>query len=196
MRVLVPIGALLVCAFLLVGADTSAPSRPASWAQPLTVSGVPNLHKVSDTLYRSAQPTEEGLRALRAMGIRTSVSLRWMHSDQDEAEGSGLRTVHISMPAWHPEFDDAVRFLKIVTDPQQTPVLVHCLHGADRTGAMVVLYRVAVQGWTKAEALREMTEGGFGFHEVWVNLKPWIERLDVERLRREAGLTPAAPAGK
>jgi len=26
---------------------------------------------------------------------------------------------------------------------------------------MIAVYRVAVQGWTKAEAIREMTGGGF-----------------------------------
>ena len=41
---------------------------------------------------------------------------------------------------------DVVRFLKIVTDPESGSVLVHCLHGADRTGTMCALYRVAVEG--------------------------------------------------
>ncbi len=48
--------------------------------------------------------------------------------------------------------------------------LVHCQRGADRAGTMCVLYCVAVQGWTKEEAIREMTEGGFGFYEIWKNL--------------------------
>ena len=51
---------------------------------------------------------------------------------------------------------------------------------ADRTGTVCAVYRVAVDGWTKEEAIREMREGGFGFHEVWKNLPRWIEGLDVE----------------
>jgi hypothetical protein len=95
------------------------------------------------------------------------------------------------MKAWHPEEKEAVRFLQIVTNPRRTPVLVHCQHGADRTGTLVALYRVAVQGWSKEEALREMTEGGFGYHEVWVNLPPWFRDLDIEEIKGRAGLAPS-----
>jgi tyrosine-protein phosphatase SIW14 len=35
---------------------------------------------------------------------------------------------------------------------------------------MIAVYRIAVQGWSKAEAIREMTEGDFGFHRTWSNL--------------------------
>jgi protein tyrosine/serine phosphatase len=92
------------------------------------------------------------------------------------------------MKAWHPEHKEVVRFLQIVTNPKRTPVLVHCQHGADRTGTMITLYRIAVQGWTKEEALREMTEGGFGFHEIWTNLPKWIQELDIESIRKDAGI--------
>lgn len=177
--------------FLLAGsvsATETVPTRPASWAQPITLSGVPNLHKITDTLYRSAQPTAEGMKNLKQMGIKTIVSLRAFHSDRDEIGETRLGYEHIYMKTWHPEQEDVVRFLKIVTNSEQTPVLVHCQHGADRTGTMSAIYRVAVEGWTKEEAIREMTEGGFNFHEVWVNLPPWIADLDIEAIRNEAGI--------
>ena len=47
---------------------------------------------------------------------------------------------------------------------------------------------MAVEGWTKKEALREMTKGGFGFHQVWINLPDWIKDLDVEEIKKRAGL--------
>lgn len=40
------------------------------------------------------------------------------------------------MKAWHPGHKEIVRFLRIVTSPRRIPVLVHCQHGADRTGTM------------------------------------------------------------
>ncbi len=162
--------------------------RPASWAQPLALEGVPNLHTVSTSLYRSAQPTAQGMRNLKQHGIITIVNLRSFHSDRDEIGTAGLGYEHIYMKAWHPERKEIVRFLQIVTDPKRTPVLVHCQHGADRTGAMCALYRVAVQGWTKEEALGEMVQGGFGFHEVWQNLPGWITELDIESIRKDAGI--------
>ena len=175
----------LVLVSTLGGAQTSSPDRPAHWAQPIQLEGVPNLHRVSDTLYRSAQPSAEGMRNLKAMGIVAIVNLRSFHSDRDQIKGTGLAYEHIYMKAWHPEEEDVVRLLRIVTQPKRTPVLVHCQHGADRTGAMCAIYRVAVQGWSKEEALKEMTVGGFGFHGIWQDLIQWIYTLDFEGIKEK-----------
>ena len=56
------------------------------------------------------------------------------------------------------------------------------------TGMMTAIYRIAVEGWSKEDAIAEMTQGGFGFHEVWKNLVDYVRELDVERLKREAGI--------
>jgi len=56
--------------------------RPGDWAQPLLVPGVPNCYKISDNLYRGAQPTAEGMQHLEAMGIKTIINLRSIHSDR------------------------------------------------------------------------------------------------------------------
>ena len=165
--------------------------RPASWAETVELDGVPNLHKISDTLYRSAQPTAVGMQKLRELGVVTIVNLRSFHSDRDEIGSTGLAYEHIYMKAWHPEYKEAVRFLQIVTDPKRTPVLVHCQQGADRTGTMSAVYRMAVEGWSKEEALREMTKGGFGYNRVWINLPEWLRDLDVEELREDAGIAEA-----
>lgn len=39
---------------------------------------------------------------------------------------------------------------------EKTPVLVHCSAGAQRTGGVVAMYRVLVQGWTTEKAREEM----------------------------------------
>ena len=186
-RTLVVLSACLIFASV---AEASEPvvDRPASWAQPVKLDGVPNLHKVSDTLYRSAQPTALGMKNLKQMGIKTVVNLRSFHSDRKEIGSTGLGYEHIYMKAWHPEREDIVRFLKIATDPKRTPVLVHCLHGADRTGTMSAIYRIAVQGWSKEAAVREMTEGGYNFHTLFGNLPKWIKGLEIESIKRDAGI--------
>jgi hypothetical protein len=53
---------------------------------------------------------------------------------------------------------------------------------------MSTVYRVAVQGWSKEEALREMTQGGYGFHDIWVNLVPWFKKLDIKAVKQKAGI--------
>jgi protein tyrosine/serine phosphatase len=163
--------------------------RPPEWAQPIALEGVPNLHRISDGIYRSAQPTALGMKNLKAMGIETIVNLRSFHSDRDEIGDLGLAYEHIYMKAWHPEEKEAVRFLQIVTNSRRIPVLFHCQHGADRTGTMCAIYRVAIQGWSKEAAIREMTQGGYGFHGVWQNLIHWLNGLNIDRIKKRAGIS-------
>jgi protein tyrosine/serine phosphatase len=170
-------------------ADEAATNRPAAWALPITMEGVPNLHQVSTNLYRSAQPSAVGMKNLKEHGIETIINLRSFHSDRDEIGNTGLGYEHLYMKAWHPEQEEVIRFLQIVTNEKRTPVLVHCQHGADRTGTMCALYRIVVEGWSKEEAIKEMTEGGYGFHEIWENLPAWIEELDIESIKKEADMT-------
>lgn len=162
--------------------------RSGNWAKLIKLRGVPNLHKVNEDLYRSAQPTAEGMKELKKVGIKTIVNLRSFNSDKDEIGKTDLIYEHIFMKAWHPENEEIVRFLKIVTDKNKIPVLVHCQHGADRTGTMCAIYRIAVCGWSKDEAIQEMTNGDFGFHEMWGNLKKYIKNLDIDNIKKQAGL--------
>ena len=173
---------------LMASPVSAIQARPTRWATPIQMPGTPNLHQVSATLYRSAQPSAEGMRNLQALGVKTVINLRAFHSDRDELAGLKLSDEHIFMKTWHPEREDVVRFLRVATDPDRAPVLVHCQHGADRTGTMVAIYRVAVQGWSMDDAVLEMTRGGFGFHEVWVNLVPWLHALDIDAIKKQAGL--------
>lgn len=179
--------------------------RNPRWAVPIERPGLPNFHRVSDDLYRGAQPEAEGIRELEKLGVRTIVNLRLVRSDRDEIRQAGLTTggpvgstplpgprgigyEHIRMEAWDADSDEVLRFLKIVSDPARTPVFVHCRHGADRTGTMCAVYRIVVQGWSREDAVEEMTGGGFGFHAIWRGLPEYLRELDVERTRREAGL--------
>jgi protein tyrosine phosphatase (PTP) superfamily phosphohydrolase (DUF442 family) len=159
-----------------------------NWAEPLELPGVENFHKVSEQLYRGAQPSAEGMEQLQKLGIKTVVNLRSFHSDRDEIGDANLGYEHITMKPWHAEDKEVVRFLKIVSDPNGTPVFVHCQRGADRTGTMCAIYRVAVQGWSKTEAIEEMTKGGFGFYEGWENIVHYVLKLDIEEMKRRAGL--------
>ena len=51
-----------------------------------------------------------------------------------------------------------------------------------------MIYRVVVAQWSLDDAIKETKGGGFRFHEVWVNLEPWIRKLDLEDIRKRAGL--------
>lgn len=187
--------ALAVVAPIAPAAE-APPARPPEWAVPMTEPGLPNLHRVAPNLYRGAQPSAEGMRRLAALGIRTVISLRAFHDDVDEAAGTALALERISFKTWHPEDEDVLRFLTIVLDPARQPVFVHCQHGADRTGMMCAVYRIAVDGWNTDQALREMTQGGFNFHSIWRNVIAWVKKADIPRLKQQAAaaLKPTVPA--
>ena len=181
-----------ITGFLLltvVGASAQESThRPANWAQKIEVAGVKNCFQVTTNLFRGAQPTAEGIAHLQAMGIKTVINLRAWHSDQDKVAGTGLKSVRFETEPWHGDEDDVVRFLKVVTDTNNLPAFVHCERGADRTGMMCAMYRIVVCGWTKPEAIAEMEGGGFGFNPVWHDLITFVEKADVDKIKRAAGL--------
>lgn len=188
MKHLIILLALSILNLSAYGDILSPTNRPAAWAKLVVQVGVPNLHKITTNLYRSAQPTAEGFQSLKKMGIKTVINLRSFNSDRDEVGDTGLLREHIFMKAWHPERKEVVQFLQIVTDEKRYPILFHCQHGADRTGIMCAIYRIAIQGWSKEDAIQEMKEGGYGYHTIWVNLPTWLDELDIESIKKELGI--------
>lgn len=169
-------------------AEEKQAERPASWAKPLTVRGAPNLYQVASNIYRCAQPEAAGFKEFEKMGIKTVISLRANHDDKDLLEGTKLELISIPVDTWKAKDEDVVAFLKVITDTNKFPILIHCQHGADRTGLMCAMYRIAVCGWTKDNAVREMTEGGFGYHSIWKNLIEFIKNTDIDSLKKKSGI--------
>jgi protein tyrosine/serine phosphatase len=161
------------------------PASSRGWAVRIEKAGLPNLHRVSNDLYGGGQPTAEGFRQLKAMGVKTVISLRFFHSDRDKIAGTDLAYEEVPMNVWHAEDEDAVRFLKLLADRNCAPFYFYCHLGSDRSGLMCAIYRIVIQGWTKDEAIAEMTQGGFGFHVIFQNLVAYLRRLDVEKLKRQ-----------
>lgn len=178
---------LFLLAATVASAQTST-NRPANWARPVQVAGVKNCFQVTTNLYRGAQPTAKGFKNLKTMGVKTVVNFRAWHSDKDEVAGTGLKSVRFEMEPWHGDTEDVIQFLKTVTDTNNLPAFVHCERGADRTGMMCAMYRIAVCGWTKEQAIDEMKNGGFGFNKIWKNLASFIEKADIADIKRQAGL--------
>ena len=158
--------------------------RPAKWAQPVPGTSVKNLNRVTPQLYRSAQPDAAGMRELEKLGVLTVIDLRDLNDDKDEARGTKLRLRREKMDAWHIEDEDIVRVLAMLRRKKDGPFLVHCHHGSDRTGVVCAMFRIVEQGWSREEAIRELKDGGFGFHKTWVNIPRYLGKVDVEKIRR------------
>jgi protein tyrosine/serine phosphatase len=196
-RTLLPVVLAVAALASVASAQQAGVARPAAWAQPTQLAGVPNLHRIDSHLYRSAQPTPEGMRNLQRLGIKTIVNLRSHHSDREALAGTSLRLEEIGMTTWHVDEGGLVRALRMLADPGGGPILVHCQHGADRTGLVTAMYRIVIQGWSRNEAIREMRDGGYSYHSIWSNLLEYLRSFDLERVRRQVlgeNPTPSSPA--
>lgn len=157
--------------------------RPAQWAEPISVDGVPNLHRITPMVYRSGQPSAEGMKNLEALGIRTIINLRAGQSDDDEAQDRPLLLRRTKIYTWHVTDQQVVEVMRVLRRTENGPFLIHCNHGSDRTGLMSAMYRILEQNWSPEAAIDEMIEGGYGFHSIWSNIPRYIRKADLQDLR-------------
>jgi tyrosine-protein phosphatase SIW14 len=52
-------------------------------------------------------------------------------------------------------------FLKIMRDPANHPVLIHCFAGIHRTGAYCAIFRMEFENWSNDRAIAEMKAHGY-----------------------------------
>lgn len=135
--------------------------------------GLTSVGRVAPGIFRGAQPTPEGYATLKAMGVRTVINLRTRHGERKAVEAAGMRYINIPMRFWGNVDPAVVRMaLSAMTDPANQPVFVHCSVGRDRSGVVVAVYRMEVDGWSEAEAEAEME--AFGFHWIWFELRKTV----------------------
>jgi len=158
--------------------------RPVEWAQPVATQALENCFRLDDKLFRSAQPDVEGFAEARRLGIQVVLNLRSGHSDAEIAAGQRLRLRRIPTDAGSLTLEQLVQALRVIQETEG-PVLVHCWHGSDRTGALCALYRVVFQGWTREAAIDELINGGYGFHDVYDNIPALIRNADIEAIRQQ-----------
>jgi protein tyrosine/serine phosphatase len=189
MRAFSVIPVLVAAACCSRGAEQPAPPDRGMPAAAAAAVPIENFARVDEGLYRGAQPDAAGFRALRELGVKTVVNLRYLHTDSDDpatdvgasgAEGTapeGLTLVEIPLHALldsdPPTDEDLKAFFDVVLDPARRPVYVHCAHGKDRTGTMCAVYRMEIQGWTPERAFEEMQQ--FGFHDMYVDLEKYVK---------------------
>jgi len=131
-------------------------------AHRLTLKGVANAAEVTPRLYRGAQPTAQGFETLAKQGIDIVVDLRGSReSERERVNKLGMQ--YVSIP-WHcpfPHDDVFARFLSLLRQNPTRKVFVHCRLGDDRAGMTIAAYRMAEQGWTAKDAMKEMEAYGF-----------------------------------
>jgi tyrosine-protein phosphatase SIW14 len=126
--------------------------------------GIENLGQVNENYYRGSQPFAEDFDQLKRLGIKTVIDLRKdSESEAPEwARSAGMQYFNIPMKASRPATEEQTDyFLKLVNDPNNWPVYVHCKGGRHRTGALTAIYRITHDGWTADQAYEEMKKYDF-----------------------------------
>lgn len=162
-------------------ADEAVSIRSPEWAQP--VGDRYNLHQMTPTLYRSALPDSRAAPLLEQLKIGTVINFL-PEPDSDWLKTPGIRQVQLSYRTNHVDDADVLAALRAIKEAEANgPVLMHCKHGSDRTGLMAAMYRVVIQGWSKEDALNEMTLGGFGTSNGFKDGVRYMMKADIDKLR-------------
>ena len=134
---------------------------------------LPNFYQINADFYRGAQPTEAGVGELARMGVKTIIDLRGVdeNSQKEElwAQNANIKFLSYDLSNWFKPDDAKVEeIIAQINKPENQPVFIHCRRGADRTGTIVAVYRIAHDGWTAKQANREAEKFHFGWWQFWM----------------------------
>jgi tyrosine-protein phosphatase SIW14 len=169
-------------------------SSTVSFAEKVSVTGVPNLGKISDHLFRGAQPDISNLAELKKLGITTIVdlrsdSLRSRDLERARAESLGLHFVSIPVGSFsNPTSAQLAQFFSLLRQTPPESVFIHCRYGEDRTGVFIAAYRIVFEKWSADQALSEMN--AFGFHHTWHPSMITFVRQFPDRMQSDPALKP------
>jgi len=160
------------------------PAAAQHAASPLARIRIDNFGMINTNYYRGAQPKGHDYADLAALGVKAVIDLT---NDDGEAsepamvKSTGMKSFKIPMsghvPPTRAQLD---AFMKIVNDPQNQPVYVHCVGGRHRTGVMTAAYRMINDGWTGQRAFAEMKTYKFGADFLHPEFKRFVLAYKTE----------------
>lgn len=170
-------------------ADTAALGANSSQKATL-IDEAKNFYRVDELLFRSAQLDESDAAKLHELGIKSIVNLRHFSRGGDRrAFGDQFWLANKPLQSWEIKPAQIADVLRTIRERQKEgAVLVHCYHGADRTGLVVAMYRVIYQGWSLDAARSEMIDGGYGFHSMWQDIVGFLTPQNEALVRAELGI--------
>lgn len=180
---------IIAFGFNLIGCASPAidvANRPLAWATPIYANA--NLYQVDKQLYRSEQLIADDIPIIRKQGINTIINLRFFDRDDNHRQFTDKNLTLINYPllTWAIKPEQLAKILYEIEQQKKLgkKVLVHCYHGADRTGIVIAMYRIIQQGWTIQEAKQEMMQGGYGYHSIWKNIEKLLTEEKVSEVKK------------
>ncbi len=159
-------------------AAQSADTRSTDGVANTATVRIDNFGLVSQGYYRGAQPEGRDYADLAALGIKTVINLTSDDAQTDEGsmvERAKMSYVRIPMTTHEPPTAlQLAEFLRIVNDPANQPVYVHCVGGRHRTGVMTAVYRMTADSWTPDQAFKEMKLYKFGADFLHQEFKQFV----------------------
>ncbi|HET9942449.1 MAG TPA: tyrosine-protein phosphatase [Terriglobia bacterium] len=166
--------AVLLFALVPSQMELSTPELPAA-------ASISRFSIVDEGIYRGGQPNKEGFAFLKERGVKTIINLRAKDDEGEMVRGLGMQYFHIPIRLvfpWSKISDDAIKkYFEVVNDPDNHPIFFHCHRGADRTGTLAALYRIANQGWNAERAWFEARD--IGLHWWYRGLKGQVHGFDA-----------------
>mgnify|MGYP000931994112 CR=1 FL=1 len=171
--------------------DTAAHGTNSNSSQKATlIDEAKNFYRVDELLFRSAQLDGSDAAKLHDLGIKSIVNLRHFSRGGDKrAFGDQFWLANKPLQSWEIKPAQIADVLRTIRERQKEgAMLVHCYHGADRTGLVVAMYRVIYQGWSLDAARSEMIDGGYGFHSMWQDIAGFLTQQNEALVRAELGI--------
>ena len=125
-----------------------------------------NFHTITaGEAYRSAQPDRDDIEYyIREYGIRSILNLRGENLDNqwytDEIKISAKYNVKhydLALSAGREPTKEEVQHLMGIFKEAPRPILIHCMSGADRTGLVSAMWKMAVDKEIKTEAEKQLS---------------------------------------
>jgi protein-tyrosine phosphatase len=160
----------------------------------------PYTYQVSELTARGERPDPAKLAELaQQQGYRATINLcaEMVAGDLPAIAEAGLAgtlmTTHIPITDMEtPTIAQVTELLDLLSGPGAEPTYVHCEAGKGRTGVAIACYRIAVLGWSAADALREAENFGCSVPDQQAFIEEFSDLLMAGSL---AGRYPLRPVG-
>jgi protein tyrosine phosphatase (PTP) superfamily phosphohydrolase (DUF442 family) len=151
-----------------------------------------------NVLWRGSKPDQHDITWLMQQGVATIVNLELIHDDEralDRATPEGNRVIDVGyfrVRDWEPLkmvtpriVDDHIAHFLAIVDQQPKPIYLHCRYGQDRTGAMIAVYRMLMEGVSEEDAIEELRRNRGNWLEVDEKYVRGLSPHHLEEIRRK-----------